>query len=159
METFAWRYHPEFVISILTDGQTARSVEVLPSTATLKTLNDRGFIARTNGGVLTCFGRRLLNGADWVPAYEITHPLSFSFWLRSLPGNTVFYADNLSSTGEIDAGLVNNRLNLIHDPDVQDPAIPDQAAVIAGAQGVVTIYKDTWSAPAAPIEYRINLNT
>lgn len=249
MEMFAWRYRPEFVLSVRVNGAVASDFEIIPSVATRKTLEDYGFIVRTNEGILTCFGRRLLSGASWGPVYAITRALSFSFWLRALPeagfrisellgssrlrfGKTVFYANNLSASGEIDAGIVGKRFELIPSaaainektgalstytpsanfnpgeytgiragkinagsavnfsivadispaqssvgldlryapgeahlvvlngsPNAQETVIPDEPALSAGVQGVVTIYKDAWNPSSTPIEYRINFTT
>lgn len=247
MEKFAWRYQPEFIVAVLVNGQPATGLEVLPPAGEAPA--GSGFIVRRNGSRLACFGRQLLKGTDWVPVHAFTRPLSFSFWIRVMPGNAfriaeifndpavlfgkpVFYADNLSPSGQPDAGLTGNVLELIPDPllvdehkaalsthlpeatinpgeytavkagkirpggavafqgssvisptqtearldfrsspgdarlvvlegspDVQEQVIPDEAALAAGAQGIVTIYRDSWRAPAPPIEYRINFIT
>lgn len=249
METFSWRYQPEFIIAVLINGQPAEEISMLPSAAAGKALDNYGFITRTTGGKLTGFGKQVLNGADWAPAYAIDRPLLFSFWLSTRPGNPfrmpgifddpaprfgkpVFYANNLSATGEIDAGLAGNVVELLPDPplsdegkaalatytpsatipsgeytavkagrisagaavefqlsspisplqgeasldlrsfpggahlvvlegspSVQEKLIPDEAALAAGVQGIVDIYKDAWRAPAEAIEYRINFIT
>ncbi|QEC53866.1 hypothetical protein EDD80_10839 [Anseongella ginsenosidimutans] len=249
METFSWRYQPEFIIAVLINGQPAEDFSVLPSAAARKALDNYGFITRTTGGKLTGFGRQVLNGTNWAPAYAIDRPLSFSFWLSTKPGDPfripgifndpvlrfgkpVFYANNLSTTGEIDADLSGNILELLPDPlladekkaalstytpaaaitpgqytavkarkisagaamefylsrpisplqgeasldfrpfpggahlvvlegspSLQEKLIPDEAALAAGVQGMVDIYKDAWRAPAEAIEYRINFIT
>lgn len=245
MERVTWRYRPEFILSARVNGEPARDMEWLPAAKTPAP----GMIIRSSGATLTCFGRRHWNGTDWDAAYPIGQPLALRFWIRVLPGGAfpipslfsdpesrfgkpVFYADNLSPSGEIDALVSDHKLKLIPDPSLideskaalstytpaakivagdytaikagkilpgaavaypysepidptqtvvaldlrfspeavfqvvlegasplQERVIPDESALAAGVDGVVTIYKDAWRAPGQPIEYSINFIT
>jgi hypothetical protein len=122
MEPIAWRYHPEFVIRILIDGEGAGdTVEVQPSATTAGALHGYGMLTRPLRGGLLCCVRQRHTGTGWVAAVAIERPVVFSFWLklrqgegRLLPaffvdgtqrfGRKIFYANNLSAAGAIDVG-------------------------------------------------------
>lgn len=256
METFAWRYEPEFILTTLIDGQPAgERIDVFPAAVSDPAADkdvtaggragERNFIMRKESGRLAVFGRQLREGASWAPAYEDGLQVTFTFWLKVPPGASfllpvegpavsfgrpVFYANNLSGTGEIDSGLTGNTFELpsaaaeentaalctrtasamipsgeytevrsgkvragapvdYHfsegvqpsettveldfrllpggtwmvqlegSPDLTERLVVDEAALAAGVQGVVDIFRDSWRAPGDPIEYRMNFIT
>lgn len=138
METYAWRYHPEFMIRILVNGQDAgEAVKLLPAPASAGIMQNYGLLTRPVPGGLVGYVRQHRDGVNWVPAVDITEARGFAFWLIvqqgaefPLPdffdqgsqafGRQIFYANNLSATGAIDSNLSGNVVVLTSAPVVGD---------------------------------------
>src|SRR5690606_8179844 len=123
METIKWRYHPEFMVEIMIDNQPAGEVlELVPSPGSAAIMENYGLLTRSVPRGLVGYVKQRYNGTDWVPEVSIAAPCVFAFWLtiRQGPaeeqlsffsqsaqvlGRQIFYANNLSASGAIDANL------------------------------------------------------
>ncbi|MBO9150665.1 hypothetical protein ACFOTA_00475 [Chitinophaga sp. GCM10012297] len=130
MEKIVWRYIPEFRISIRINGaDPGETFRLRPSPASAETVRNYGLLTRTVPGGLVAYMKQHHNGVTWVPAAPITQPILFSFWLtvnsgQPFPsidffetgaqqlGRKIFYANNLSAAGAIDANLAANTVVL-----------------------------------------------
>lgn len=138
MEEFAWRYHPEFRISLLVDGQrVGNALKLIPSPASIHTMQNYGLLVKTIPGGAMGYVKQYHNGTNWVPAVAIAQPCTFSFWLQVMQGSgfqfpdffnqqnqhfgsPIFYANNLSATGVIDSNISGNVVQLTSAPVVSD---------------------------------------
>ena len=130
MEKIVWRYTPEFRISIRVNGNDpGETFRLRPSPASAETIRNYGLLTRAVPGGLVAYMKQHHNGIAWVPAAPITQPILFSFWLmlangKPFPsidffeqgtqqlGRKIFYANNLSAAGAIDANLAANTVVL-----------------------------------------------
>lgn len=123
MERLSWRYHPEFQIRILIDGVSAGSA-VMVRAVDSPSFRNYGLLARANDGGMVCFVKQTESGGVWQPAVPLNTPTLFAFWVnfegvlpffsqpRPFFGPAIFYANNLSLAGAIDANLVGNSVSL-----------------------------------------------
>lgn len=125
MDVYAWRYQPEFRIGVLINGASAGdAVKVMLSPAAAAVCRNYGVITRAVPGGLIAYMRQHRSGVTWVPAVELTQPITFTFWLiishtvnffntgNRRFGRHIFYANNLSAAGVIDSNLAANRVRL-----------------------------------------------
>jgi hypothetical protein len=130
MQRNAWRFRPEFVVQVQIDGQSpGDTITLHPSVSTAGALRSYGLLTRPLPGGLLCSARQRHTGTGWVPAVPLDEPVVFSFWLklrqgegRALPaffaddaprfGRKIFYANNLSASGAIDAGAASGSVRL-----------------------------------------------
>src|SRR3546814_795412 len=84
METSAWRYQPEFILTTHINGQPAgERIEVVSPETTSDLLDRHAFICRSQGGRLTAFALQLLGDTGWDSVYPLSMPLGFTFWLKT----------------------------------------------------------------------------
>lgn len=130
MEEFAWRYHPEFKINLLIDGQGVGNIlKLVPSPTSVDMMRNYGLLIKSIPGGAMGFVKQYLQETSWLPAVDIAQPCMFSFWLQrgqdtgfQLPdffneqnqcfGSPIFYANNLSATGIIDGNIGGNVVRL-----------------------------------------------
>jgi hypothetical protein len=130
MEELAWRYHPEFNLSVLINGQPAGdSIEVVAAPSSEKIIDNYGLLIRSVPGGAMAYVRQKLSGVNWVAAVDLTQSIKISFWLMVRQGadiafldffeqgaqrfgRQILYTDNLSAAGVIDANLVGDVVSL-----------------------------------------------
>jgi hypothetical protein len=135
MEELAWRYHPEFNISVLINNQPAGdAIEVIASPSSKKAIDNYGLLIRSVPGSAMTYVRQKPSGVNWVAAVDLTQPIKISFWLMVRQGTDIafldffelgsqrfgrqiLYTDNLSAAGVIDANLVGNVVSLTAAPN------------------------------------------
>lgn len=129
METLAWRYHPEFTIQLLINGQDAGdTIRLIPAPSDATTFQRYGLLIRNISGQLTLFVKQRHNGTSWIPVASLSQPVVLPFWLQvnhtaaAIPdffrqgkqqfGRKILYANNVSGTGAIDANVNGNTVTL-----------------------------------------------
>lgn len=134
MEELAWRYHPEFNLFVLINGQPAGDViEVIAAPSSEKVIDNYGLLIRPVPGGAMAYVRQKPSGANWVAAVDLMQPIKISFWLMVRQGTDIaaldffelgsqrfgrqiLYTDNLSASGAIDSNLVGNVVSLTAAP-------------------------------------------
>jgi hypothetical protein len=136
MESWKWRYHPEFRIQLLVNGLPAeREFNIVSVNTVRNAFKNYGLITRDCAGGIDCHQLQKPDGSNWVPMVDMTEPTCFDFWL--LPkagvdisglaffanadpvfGRSVLYADNLDNNGDIDSAIVGGVMPLNAGPSV-----------------------------------------
>jgi len=129
METLAWRYHPEFTVQLLINGQDAGdSIRLIPATSDAGIFERYGLLAKNISGQVTVFVKQRHDGIAWIPVASLSQALVLPFWLEvnhaaaRIPdffrqgkqrfGKKILYANNVSGTGVIDANVNANTVTL-----------------------------------------------
>ncbi len=177
MEKIVWRYIPEFRVSIRVNGADAGdAVRLRPSPASADSIRNYGLLTRATPGGLTAYMKQHHNGVSWVPAVPITQPVLFSFWLtlaNGAPfpsidffeqgaqqlGRKIFYANNLSAAGAIDANLAGNTVALTAAADAGNAENGALSGLLLSKQvapGEYTQIRAGKIAPGAPVSFTLN---
>src|ERR1044072_3068895 len=129
METLAWRYHPEFTVQLLINGQDADdSIRLSPAPSDAGIFDRYGLLAKNISGQVTVFVKQRHDGIAWIPVASLSQALVLAFWLEAyhaaawIPdfyrqgkqrfGKKILYANNVSGTGVIDANVNANTVTL-----------------------------------------------
>ncbi|GAA0560460.1 hypothetical protein [Chitinophaga japonensis] len=129
METLAWRYHPEFTIQLLINGQDAGDrLRLVPAPPDTGTFARYGLLTKSMGSQTSAFVKQKPDGGNWAPLVSLSQPVVFAFWLAvnknaaALPdffregkqqfGRKILYANNVSGSGAIDSNLSGNAVSL-----------------------------------------------
>ncbi len=178
MEEFAWRYHPEFRINLLIGGQPAGdALRLVPAPTNLTTMHNYGLLVKSIPGGVMGYVKQYHDGTDWVPAIGIAQPCLFSFWLQVMPGSgfqfpdffnqqhqrfgsSIFYANNLSSTGVIDSNLNGNVVELTSTPlvsDTEQAGLSNYILSTSVAPGDFSLLTAGKVVASAPINFSISI--
>ena len=130
MESWRWRYHPEFRIQLLVDGQPENSAfSLVADTFGNNAFNNYGLVAKPYDGGIVCHQLQKPDGVNWIPAVDLTSPVRFIFWLLPKAGTDIseltffssaattfgrpaLYVNNLDTNGNIDANIAGSVVSL-----------------------------------------------
>lgn len=130
MEGWKWRYHPEFRVHLMIDGQPAlEAFNIVAITRGRTSFDNYGLISRPYPSGIVCHQLQKPDGNNWIPAVDLTQAERFQFWIFKTPtmdlsaltffasasgsfGRPTLYANNLDATGSLDTNLVGNTVSL-----------------------------------------------
>lgn len=172
MDVDAWRYQPEFRINVLINGTSAGdAVKVMLSPAAAAVCRNYGVITRAVPGGLVAYMRQHPNGITWVPAADLTQPVTFTFWLvishavdffdagTQRFGRHIIYANNLSAAGAIDSNLAGNTVQLTAAAaagNAERGALSTFLLSAAVTPGDYTTFRAGRIAAGAPVSFTVN---
>lgn len=172
MEVHAWRYHPEFRINVLVNGESAGdTVTIIPSPAASAVFRNYGVLTRAVPGGLVAYVKQHRAGVVWQPAVALTQATAFPFWLSIQQqvdffasgtrrfGRQILYANNLNASGAIDSSVVGNTVRLSAAADAGDAERGALSTFILSTNvnaGAFTALRAGKIAAGAPVGFSIN---